>query len=388
MAEGAAGMVVTRDFWAEPVTPEPVAAPALEPVRVGVIGTGFAATLHLTALRSLPETQLMAVCSRRAERALAAALDHGVPSHTTDYRELIADPEIEAVIIATPPHLHHAMVLAALEAGKHVLCEKPMARNLAEARDMVRIVDRVGVVAMVNHQLRFLPLRARIKALIETGYLGEPRAATVVVHRSSLNDPYDRPFGWLMEAEKAGGILGATGPHHIDALRWWFGEVKAVAGATATMVPRRRLPDSSTMAKVDADDNYAVLLRFGNGAIGTIHVTATAAFEGDEEITLSGSQGTLRIREDRLFGAQAGDQVLTELAVPDRVGDDLPDFAHYLTKPTALLQRSWVRAIRLGEPIPTAFADGVKVQELLDAVARSSQQGRWIDTSGARWPMG
>lgn len=380
-------MVVTRDFWAEPATPEPVAEPPVEPVRVGVIGTGFAATLHLTALRALPETQAVSVCSRRPERALAAALDHGVPNHTTDYRELVNDPEVEAVIIATPPHLHHAMVLATLEAGKHVLCEKPLARNLAEARDMVRIVDRVGVVAMVNHQLRFVPLRARIKHLIETDFLGEPHAATVVVHRSSLNDPYDRPFGWLMEQEKAGGMLGATGPHHIDALRWWFGEVKAVAGAMATMVPRRRLPDSSTMARVDADDNYAVLLRFANGAIGSIHVTATAAFEGDEEITLSGSRGTLRIREDRLFGGQVGEQALTEMTLGEE-HDDLPDFNHYLTRPTALLQRSWVRAIRRGEPISTSFADGVKVQELLDAVARSSQQGRWIDTSGARWPMG
>ena len=381
-------MVLTRDFWAEPVAPEPVAEPPLEPVRVGVIGTGFAASLHLTALRALPETHLVSVCSRRADRALAAALDHGVPTHTTDYRELIHDPEVEAVIIATPPHLHHPMVLATLEAGKHVLCEKPLARNLAEARDLVRIVERVKVVAMVNHQLRFLPLRVRIKQLIDAGYLGDPHAATIVVHRSSLNDPYDRPFGWLMEQEKAGGMLGATGAHHIDALRWWLGEVKSVAGATATMVPRRRLPDSATMARVDADDNYAVLLRFANGALGTIHVTATVGFEGDEEITLSGSSGTLRIREDRLYGAQVGETALAEIVTPDRQSDGLPEFSHYLARPTALSQRSWVRAIRLGEPIVTSFADGVKVQELLDAVARSSQQGRWIDTSGARWPMG
>src|SRR5690606_20825232 len=143
----------------------------------------------------------------------------------------------------------------------------------------------------------------------------------------------------------------------------------------------------STMARVDADDNYAVLLRFANGAIGSIHVTATAAFEGDEEITLSGSRGTLRIREGRLFGAQVGEQTLTEMSLGE-THDDLPEFDHYLVRPTALLQRSWVRAIRRGEPIATSFADGVKVQELLDAVARSSQQGRWIDTSGARWPMG
>ena len=373
--------------WAEPLEDLGV-EPALEPVRVGVIGTGLGASVHLAALTFLPEMEIVAVCSRRADRALAAAHDYGIPAHLTDYRELVRDPRVEAVVVATPPHLHHAMVLAALEAGKHVLCEKPMARNLAEARDMVKIADRVGVVAMVNHQLRFLPVRARIKELIDEAYIGEPHAATLTVHRSSLNDPYDRPFGWLMEQDKAGGMLGATGSHHVDALRWWFGEVKAVAGATATMVKRRRLPESSAMAKVDADDNFAVLLKFANGALGTIHVTATAGFEGDEEITLSGSRGTLRVRDGRLLGAELGDRALAELPIPERLDGDLPEFEHFLTQPTALLHRAWARAIRTGAPVAPSFADGVKVQELLDGAARSGQQGRWIDTSGARWPMG
>jgi predicted dehydrogenase len=278
------------------------------------------------------------------------------------------------------------MALAALEVGKHVLCEKPMARNLAEARDMLRIAERVGVVAMVNHQLRFLPIRAYIKELIDGGYLGEPHAATITVHRASLNNPYDRPFGWLMEQEKAGGMLGATGSHHIDALRWWFGEVRAVAGALATQVKRRRLPDSSALATVDADDNFAVILRFANGALGTIHVTATSVFDGDEEITLSGSMGTLRVRDDRLWGARVGDERLGELPVPGGPAAALPQFDHYLVQPTALLHQTWFRAIRDREPASPSFADGVKVQELLDAAARSSNQARWIDTSGARWP--
>ena len=359
-----------------------------DPVRVGVIGTGFGATVHLPALTYLPETDVVSICSRRTDRALAAALNFGVPAHVADYRDLVNDPSVEAIIVATPPHLHHVMTLAALEAGKHVLCEKPMARNLAEARDMVRIAERVQVVAMVNHQLRFQPIRAFIKELIDEDFLGEPHAATLTVHRSSLNDPYERPFGWLMEQEKAGGMLGATGSHHIDALRWWFGDVKAVAGATATLVKRRRLPESSTMAKVDADDNFAVLLRFANGALGTIHVTATVAFEGDEEITLSGSRGTLRVRDDRLFGARLTDRGLTELPIPERFSEDLPEFDHFLTHPTALLIRVWANAIRIGETPSPTFSDGAKVQELLDAVARSSAQGRWIDTSGARWPMG
>ncbi len=372
-----------------PATPAPIGfdASAGDPIRVGLIGTGFGASLHLSAMRENRAFDTLVICSRRPERARAAALDHDIPSHLSDYRELVRDPEVEAVIVASPPHLHHAMVIAALEAGKHVLCEKPMARNLAEARDMLRIAERVGTVSMVNNQLRFLPVRARVHELIHEGYIGEPHAATVVVHRSSLNDPTDRPWGWLMEQEKAGGMLGAVGAHYLDALRWWFGDVKGVTGAVSTMVRQRRLPDSSAMAKVDADDNFAVILRFANGALGTIHVSATSAHEGDEEITLSGSEGTLEIRQNRLWGARRGDFSLSELPTPERLLGGLVPGGHYLVQPTALLLRAWWRAIREGAPPSPSFADGVKTQELIDGALRSSQQGRWIDTSGARWPM-
>ncbi len=358
-----------------------------DPIRVGIIGTGFGASLHLSALRECADFEAAAICSRRADRARAAAIDHGIPAHFSDYRDLVRDANIDAVIVASPPHLHHPMSIAALEYGKHVLCEKPMARNLAEARDMQRIADRVGTVTMVNLQMRFHPTRMRVAELIGEGYIGEPHAASIVVHRSSLNDPHDRPWGWLMELEKAGGMLGATGAHYLDTLRWWFGEVKAVTGAVATMVRQRRLPDSSAMAKVDADDNFAVILRFANGALGTIHVSATAGHEGDEEVTLSGSDGSLAIRNGRLQGARLGDFSMNELPIPDRLMGGLIPGGHYLVQPTTLLLRSWARAIRDGVPASPSFADGVKTQELIDGALRSSQQGRWIDTSGARWPM-
>ncbi len=377
-----------RPSWFEPERAPGQGQTRSEPIRVGIIGAGFGASLHLEALTALSEARVEAVCARHADRAFVLAVDHQIPNHTTDYRELVRMPDIDAVIVATPPHLHHPMIIAALEAGKHVLCEKPMARNLAEARDMVRIADRVGVVSMVNHQLRFLPIRARIKELIDEGFIGEIQAASIVVHRSSLNDPLGRPFGWLSEQEKAGGMLGAIGSHYLDALRWWCGEVKAVAGATATLVKQRRLPDAATMAKVDADDNFAVVLRFGNGSLGTIHVTATAAYEGDEEITLSGSRGALLIRDGALWAARSGDAMPRELTIPERLSGGFPAFDHYLALPTALLQRHWCAAIRDEEPPSPSFADGVKTQELIDAVSRSGHQGRWIDTSGTRWPMG
>ena len=216
-----------------------------------------------------------------------------------------------------------------------------------------------------------------MRCLIDDGFLGEPQAAMLSVVRSGLADPYDRPFGWLMEQDKAGGMLLASGSHHIDALRWWLGDIHAVAGITTTMVKKRRLADSSGMATVDADDNFACLLRFANGALATIHVCATAPTDA-----ALGQPGLL-------YGARRRDVDLRELPIPERLVGDLPEFPHFLTRPTTLLLRDWARAIREGNwaDFSASFADGAKVQEVIDAVMRSGAQGRWIDTSGTRWPV-
>jgi len=358
---------------------------------VAVLGIGFGASVHIPALKYLEGVDIVAVVSRRADKAKAVADRHGIPTASTDWRDVINDPKVDAVVVATPPYLHHQMVIAALEAGKHVLCEKPMARNLAEARDMVKLADSANVVAVINHEFRYLPIRQRVKELIDEGYIGQPHSVAMNVFRSSHADPNDRPFGWLMEQDKAGGMLGASGSHYIDSLRWWLGEIHEVAGSTSTMVKRRRLPDSSGMASVDADDNFAFLLKFASGVIGSVHFSATAPINAGEEITISGSEGMLIVQGDgELLGARRRDAGLRELPIPERLNPKLPEFSHYLTRPTILLMQEWVHAIRTGEWGVNApsFSDGAKAQEIIDGVVRSGAQGRWIDTSGTRWLVG
>jgi predicted dehydrogenase len=156
------------------------------------------------------------------------------------------------------------------------------------------------------------------------------------------------------------------------------------------MVKHRRLPDSATRATVDADDNFAFMLRFANGAIGSVHFSATAPTDAGESITISGSEGMLIVEGDgELFGARRRDVSLRELQIPDRLIPKLPEFSHYLTRPTIMLMQDWIRAIRDGANarFSPSFNDGAKVQEIIDGVIRSGVQGRWIDTSGSRWPI-
>jgi predicted dehydrogenase len=145
------------------------------------------------------------------------------------------------------------------------------------------------------------------------------------------------------------------------------------------------------MAGVDADDNFAFLLRFASGAIGSVHFSATAPINAGEEITISGSEGMLIMQgETDLLGARRRDSGLRALPIPERLNARLPDFSHSLTRPTVLLLRDWVTAIRTKEQpeFSPTFDDGAKVQEIIDAVFRSRTQGRWVDTSGTRWMVG
>lgn len=359
------------------------------PVRLALIGTGFGSQVHLPAIAHVDHTELVAICSRRQDRVDVIAARHGIPSASTDWRDVVNDPGVDAVIVATPPYLHHQMVIAALEAGKHVLCEKPLARNLAETRDMARLAQQAGVVAMVDHQYRYLPIRRRVKELLDEGYIGTPHAINMIVFNSQLADPEETRFTWMMEQDKSGGMLRAIGSHYIDTMRWWLGDIDAVAGTIGTMVNKRRLPDSTLTATVDADDNFAFMVQFRNGAIGSVHFSATAPVDAGESTTITGSEGMLILEADaELFGARKRDVHLRELAIPERLNPKLPEFSHALTRPTILLMRDWITAIREGDltRFAPSFTDGEKVQEIIDGVIRSREQGRWVDTSGTRWP--
>lgn len=360
------------------------------PVRVALIGTGLGSQVHLPALSYVDGSELVAICSRRKERAQVIAARHGVVTASDDWRDVVTDPGVDAVIIATPPYLHHQMAIAAIEAGKHVLCETPMGANVAETRDMTALAERHKVVAMVNHQYRYLPIRRRVKELIDEGYVGTPQAISMIVFSSRLADADNVRFTWLMEDDKGGGQLRHLGSNAIDMMRWWLGEIDGVAGTAGTMVTRRRLPNSTQEATVDADDNFGLVLRFRSGAIGTMHVSTTAPTDAGESTTISGSEGMLIMEGDNeLFGARRRDMSLRELAIPDRLTPKLPEFSHPLTRPTILLLRDWISAIQQGgnASFSPSFADGAKIQDILDGVAKSHLQGRWVDTSGVRWPI-
>ncbi len=358
-----------------------------ETIRVGVVGAGFGATVHVPALRRVPGVDVAAICSAHAGRAKEAASDLDIPASFSDYRAMFESGTIDAVTIASPPHLHHPMVLAACEAGLHVLCEKPMARSVAEARDMLRMAREAGVCHAVAHQMRHDPARRRFKDLYDEGFIGRLHSVSVVVFRAALADPARRTPAWLADASSAGGVLSAIGSHYIDALRWWFGDIHWVAGAVETAVPERAISGREGQVPVDADDNTAFVVRFANGAIGSVHISYTAATEVGEQILAAGSDGVLIIQDNgKLFGARHGERIENQMPAYMPGSGNRTGSARHI-RGFSILVGEWVLAMRTGTEAEPSFDDGAKVQEVLDAVSRSQQLSRWIDLSGNKWPV-
>lgn len=330
-------------------------------IRVGIIGTEYGARVHLPAFFALPETEVTALCGRDAAKAETLAAPYGVPYVFDDYRHLIAHAAVDAVSIAAPPDLHHMLAVAAIDAGKPVLCETPMARTANEAREMQRMAQTRGITAMLAFPERFLPARAYLKELLDGGYLGTP----TLIQATSLH---------AIRTDTSGGALGALGASYVDALRWWFGEIAEVAGA--------------------ASESAAFVLRFASGALGTVTLSAVAWHGPGEEIRAFGTDGMLALAPDgSLWGARRDDPAPTRLPIPERLwGSGFPEIdavepPHPLVPPFIRLAARWAEGIRTGTSPSPSFTDGLRAQETLDAVGRSQTQQKWVDVSGARWPL-
>jgi predicted dehydrogenase len=351
-------------------------------MKVGIIGASFARAAYLPALRHVPGAEVVALASARMESARNAASEFAVPHAYDDWEAMLTSHELDLVCIATPTVLHEAQTLAALEAGAHVLCEKPTAMDAAEAARMLAAADEAGRVHMIDHELRFNPNRMRIAELVSEGALGEIRHVDIANIGNSWADPASRPEGdWWSLAEKGGGRLGANGSHQVDLLRWWLGEVAWVSGAAPVMVPDRVDPKTGASWTATADDVAFCTLEMASGTVAQVLMSGVAAHGMGNTTRLCGSQGTLSLsnEDERLLFAPRG-QDFRDITVPDP-NADLPgvNAGIWNVSVVALLQEL-VAAIREGrKPARGAtFTDGLANQRVLDAVRLSGAERRWV----------
>jgi predicted dehydrogenase len=346
-------------------------------VRVGVVGTGFGRRVHIPAYRSCPSAEVVAVWSRREERARYAAGEFDIPYWFTDFQEMLRTSELDLISLVSPPHLHLSMYLEALKHNVHVLCEKPLAQNLAEALEMYFAGKDRSTISMVNLQLRFDPNRRKLKKMADDGYIGELRHVTIQEILDIYADTDSRLWDWWSEEAKGGGVVGAIGPHLVDTARWMFGDIAEVSAHLAASVTRRPVSKGRHLRPVETEDFASALLRFSNGGEGLIVMSVAAHLGTGFRLEAYGSEGTLVLDSfGHLLAARKGDDNLTDISdIPRNSRDRFPTHVGSLVNE---LVEAIVRGDTVAPEGGATFYDGLKVQEVVDAVRLSQKERRRV----------
>lgn len=350
---------------------------------VGIIGVGFGAQVHVPAFRS-EGWDVVAICSRNREKAEKAAAESGIAGVYTDPLELIRRDDIEAVAIITPPGAHHGLSIAALDAGKHVLCEKPFAIDVGQAVEMRDTAARCGLTAMIGHEFRYTPQRAYIKELLSDGYVGKFQLCTMELFLDRYATAVPRPLSWMASNADGGGLLGALGSHYIDGMRDWFGEVATVSGHLAGLRPDVVDTATGKVVKAESDDTFLFTLTFRNGGIATMIASFAATPSRGTRIAVMGEDGTLIAEqpgpnplEDGVVIASRKGEPLKALETPERYTPFRDPRDHRLMAFRLLVRDFTAGVERRTSPAPN-FTDGLRCQEVIDAVRKSSESGRTI----------
>jgi predicted dehydrogenase len=392
-------------------------APALG---VGMVGYAFMGAAHSQAWRTAPHffdlplrPRMLALCGRDSTRVAEAAGRLGWETTETDWTRLVAREDIDLVDICTPGNTHVDIAVSALDAGKHVLCEKPLANTVAEAEAMAAAAERAaqhGVRSMVGFTYRRTPAIGLARRLVEQGRIGQVRHVRAQYLQDWLTDPAS-PMTWRLEKDKAGsGALGDIGAHVVDLTQYITGDqIVTVNGLLETFVDRRPVASGGSgsllggdavngagaeMGDVTVDDTAVFLARFGSGAVGVFEATRFATGRKNAiRVEINGSKGSLAFDFEHMNVLQFFDaEEPSETAGFRRI---------LVTEPTHPYVDSWwppghglgyehgfthqvvdlVTAIGRGEqPLPS-FADGLQVQRVLAAVEHSSEAGAWQTTA-------
>lgn len=377
---------------------------------IALIGFGSIGRVHAIGYRALPfhyglpadSYKIVGVATSRPETARQAAEELGCEVWTTEYRDLIDRPDVHIVDCCTPNNSHAGIVLAAAAAGKHIYCEKPLAMNVTEARQMVDAVERAGVKSQMTFNFRFFPAITRARQLIEEGLLGQIYSFRGRYYRASYVDP-NRPLSWKLKQERSGaGALFDIGSHILDLIYYLLGDFGSVQATLDTIIKERPLSRSSAeKGPVDVDDIALLHLRLAEPAqtLGVVDISRVATGTTNEiQLEIYGDQGALRFdstdpawlqvydrrdAEKPLGGNRGFKKIETGQHFDGQKAPDWtqsPSFVRIHTE----CQYQFLKAIRDDRPAIPSLADGLRIQEVMEAALRSSRENRWVTMEEVR----
>jgi predicted dehydrogenase len=373
-------------------------------LNVGLIGCGFMGRTHSNAYRQVGaffdldyEPVLKAVCARDEAKVRQFAANWGWESTETDWRRLVERRDIDAIDIGSPNNTHHDIAIAAAEAGKVLLCEKPLAMNGAEAREMTDAVEKAGVPNMVWFNYRRVPAIALAKQVVDEGRVGRPFHYRAQYLQDWTISP-DLPLGgatlWRLDADVAGaGVSGDLVAHSVDSAMWINGPITSVSGMTEIFVKERAVQDDPGQRKaVTIDDACQFMCRFQNGALGLFESTRYARGRKNyNTLELNGEKGSVYFDLEDPHRLQFYDH-----SDPDHLhgwrsihvtGFEHPYMKNWWVPGTTIgyehtfinALADFLKGLETGKPAQPTFREALHTQLVLDAVLESAKTGRWLD---------
>ena len=340
-----------------------------KPIRVGFVGAGANTRKHhLPKLKAQPGVELVAVANRSTESGDRVAREFGIGRVHDDWQEIVEASDIDAVCIGTWPYMHSVMSIAALERGKHVLCEARMAMNAGEGRRMLEASRKAPhLIAQLVPAPHTLEVDATIQTLLGEGFVGEVLAVELQASGGRFVEP-DAPLTWRQDIGLSGHNVLNMGIWY-EAMMRWLGPAQRVTAMSKVAVPRRK-DGTGAPHDVRVPDHVDILAQFRGGAVGHLRFSSVTGLAPASEAWIFGREGTLRLEADalRLTGGRRGESALREIPVPPK------------TRIGWRVEEEFVNAIRGREKIArTSFEDGVRYMEFTDAVTRSASTGQTVD---------
>lgn len=338
------------------------------------------------------------LCGRDAAEVDQIAARWGWESWTTDWRQAVQRPDVDAVIVGVPNHLHYEICLAAAAAAKHTLCEKPLAMNAGQAQEMAAAAERAGIRHGVAFNYRRVPAVTLARRLVQQGRLGRLYHFRASYLQDWLLDP-GYPLTWRLRREEAGsGTLGDLVSHSVDLARFLVGEITDVVAGDATFVRERPLPEGAPgdpRGEVTVDDTAALLVRFAGGAVGTIEASRfSAGRKSGNAFELYGERGSLRFDLERMnelefysTGDPPEERGFRRILVTEASHPYLSAWwptGHIIGWEHTFVHQiyDFIQAVATRTPFDPDFAAGAACQRVLDAAQRSLQQRRWVTVDG------
>ncbi|MCH2507522.1 MAG: Gfo/Idh/MocA family oxidoreductase [Dehalococcoidia bacterium] len=361
---------------------------------LGVIGAsatyGWGMRAHMPAFLGLPEYDLTAVCTTTKRTAEESASQYGARKSYWNYKDLISDPEIDIVDVCIKAPRHYEVVMAALEAGKHVFCEWPLGANSSQSEEMAKLAKEKGVMTMVGLQSRYAPSFQNLKSLVAQGYLGRMIAANMTMFLPGITRPRTVKSAWNADKEAGAHALNIATGHALDVFLWSLGELKEIQSIVATQISEWKATNiseitntvSETTIPVTSPDNIMLIGKLENDALASVHIGSIPYHGTAFRLEVYGTEGTLIVTSDQMVemvdpilrGAKTEDKELTVIPHPKEFLWTPKDVPSGVAVNMAQMFRQFATDIKAGRKSQPDFEEAARRHKTLDALEMASDK--------------